>query len=226
MNPNHAETPDRQAPENDSQAPGSRADRAELIASDARLQTLRNAADAWRSRGPAAGRAVLDVLGEITQTDQARFTPEEQSAYAALLRVKGHFAARDAGMSQATKGQVRILVEPAGGEQVGRVAQALSDNLRNAGFLLAKGPEDADLRVKVTVQGIGKLSEDLSSGWRTLVYSAQLSVSATWTADNSVLLSEQYAGQGRDRDEQQSKNAALRDAIDHFVQEFNGAVAK
>jgi hypothetical protein len=168
----------------------------------------------------------LAVLEEITQSDQKRFTPKERSAYMALLRVRGHFAARDAGLTQTTKGQVKILVEPAGGEQVGKVAQALGDNLRNAGFLLVGGQEDADLRVKVTVQDIEKVSEDLMSGWRMLVYSAHLSVSATWTADDSALLSEQFSGKGRDRDEGQSKNAALREAIEHFVQQFNGMAAK
>jgi hypothetical protein len=217
---------DRPAPPSNSPADGSGADKAAPTASDADLRDLRHAADDWRNRGSAAWPAASAVLDKITQSDQDRFTPKEQSAYTALLQVRGHFAARTSGWSQATKGQVKILIEPVSGEHVEKVTQALGENLRNAGFLLTNGPDDADVRMKVAVQDVDKLSEDLTSGWRTLAYSARLSISATWTADNSVLLSERPEGTGRDRDENEAKNAAMRDAIDHFVQQLNSMTAK
>ena len=106
------------------------------------------------------------------------------------------------------------------------VANALRSNLRNKGFQIVNGRNDAALLVDVSIDRIDDPAMDTSGDVIAWTVTAHLALNAVWSVDDSALLSGSVEESGRDQNRDEAKRAALRAAVADAVQRINRQTEK
>lgn len=192
-----------------------------VAASNDRLNDLSAAADKWRQHSGAIDRSALAARRAITSFDQKRFQDRHKAAWETLARAEAIIRGPELGLTARTKGQVAIFVfSSRQGEFDRAVADALRASLRAAGFQIVTGRNDAALLTDVYVERVDDPVMDTSGVSLAWKVTAQVTVNAVWSADDSSLLAEavRQSIAGSDRDE--AKLAALRASVSVIAKRF------
>jgi hypothetical protein len=198
-----------------------------MAASDDRLGALLVAAERWRQPNGARDRGILTAMNAISPFDQARFQDQHRAAWETATRATAIILGPQHGLTAATKAHVPIFVFTSGQSGLDRdVATALRSNLRNKGFQIVSGRNDAALLVDVSIDRIDDPAMDTSGDIIAWKVTAHLSLNAVWSVDDSALLSGSVEETGRDQNREEAKRAALRAAVAGAVQRFNQQTEK
>jgi hypothetical protein len=192
-----------------------------VTASNDRLQDLTAAADKWRRRNGPADRQALAARQAITPFDRRRFQDRHSAAWEMLARAEAIIRGPELGLTAQTKGQVAIFVfSSRPGELDRAVADALRASLRSAGFQIVTGRNDAALLTDVYIERVDDPVMDTSGVSLAWKVTAQVTINAVWSADDSSLLAEavQQSVAAQDRDE--AKLAALRASVSVIAKRF------
>jgi hypothetical protein len=201
---------------------------AELSASDSRITAMLAAASDWTSQGPGGGNSVLAARQAITPFDEARFDATDRAAWETLGRAQAIIQGPSLGLNKATMNQVTLYVQPSDGSTTEtEIANTIADRLSDAGFHVVQSPGDAAVIVKAMIMSQTEPTQDLSSGYLEMTSSATLALTATWTADNSILLSTTVGGVGQaNLNGGDAKTEALIDAVSAIVSKFSDMTSR
>jgi hypothetical protein len=199
-----------------------------VSASDDRLNALSASADKWRQRNGTVDRAVLASRQAITPFDRKRFQDRHQTAWDTLSRAEAIIRGPEIGLTAQTKSQIPIFVfSSRQGELDRKVADVLRASLRSAGFQIAASRNDAAVLTDVYIERVDDPVMDTSGVSLSWKVTAQLTVNAVWSADDSPLLPGATVPQTvsvQDRDE--AKTAALRASVSAIARMFEGLTRK
>jgi hypothetical protein len=198
-----------------------------VAASNDRLNDLVAAADKWRRRSGTVDRGALAARQAITPFDQKRFQDRHKAAWDTLSRAEAIIRGPELGLNAQTKGQVAIFVFSSRQSQLDRaVADALRSSLRSDGFQIVTSRNDAALLTDVYIERVDDPAMDTSGISLYWKVTAQVTVNAVWSADDSSLFAEpvQESVSAPDRDD--ARNAALRAAVSDITRMFEGRTRK
>ena len=186
-----------------------------LAASDARLQSLIDAANAWRERGIAARSVVSDTKAALTSFDVKRFDEAHQHAFDILGQADSVIHGPTLGLRSAGQSRTLLFVIPdsRSGWNV-PVAKALEQKLQAEGFAISATRDAAALLLRVSVESLSdpELVVD-DSQMAHQASDAQVRIVGRWVADDSLLVDEAVNGSGSG-DAAYVQRQALRDAVD------------
>jgi len=192
-----------------------------VAASNDRLQDLTAAADKWRQRNGPADRQALAARQAITPFDRRRFQDRHRAAWETLARAEAIIRGPELGLTAQTKGQVAIFVfSSRQGELDRAVADALRSSLRGAGFQIVTGRNDAALLTDVYVERVDDPVMDTSGVSLAWKVTAQVTINAVWSADDSSLLAEAVRQSVAAQDRDEAKLAALRASVSVIAKRF------
>jgi hypothetical protein len=198
-----------------------------VSASDDRLNALSGAADKWRQRNGTVDRGVLAARQAITPYDRKRFQDRHQAAWDTLSRAEAIIRGPELGLTAQTKGQVAIFVfSSRQGELDRAVADALRASLRSAGFQIVTGRNDAALLTDVYIERVDDPVMDTSGVSLSWKVTAQLTVNAVWSADDSSLFAKAVRQSVSAPDRDDAKTGALRAGVSAIARMFEGLTRK
>lgn len=200
-----------------------------VSASDDRLNALSASADKWRQRNGTIDRGALAARQAITPFDRKRFQDRHQAAWDTLSRAEAIIRGPELGLTAQTKGQMPIFVfSSQQGELDRKVADAVRASLRSAGFQIAASRNDAAVLTDVYIERVDDPVMDTSGVSLSWKVTAQLTVNAVWSADDSAVLPgaavRQSGSSAQDGDE--AKTAALRAGVSAIARMFEGLTRK
>jgi hypothetical protein len=197
-----------------------------LSASSDRLAALVSAADAWKNPR-AMSRDLLSSYQAITALDKARFQDVHRQAWETLAKAEAILCGPKCGLTVANKSSVPIYVfSSATAEYNDRVAATLGDELRKAGFQVVTDQRDAALVADVTILGTPEPQKDYSGPQVRNVATANLKLTMTWIADDSIFYSDQAQESASSEREDDLRTRALLTAINTLRQRFQYALGK
>jgi hypothetical protein len=192
-----------------------------VAASNDRLADLVTAGDKWRQRNGTVDRSALAARRAITPFDQKRFQDRHKAAWETLARADAIIRGPELGLTAHTKGQIAIFVfSSRPGELDRAVADALRSSLRSAGFQIVTGRNDAALLIDVYIERVDDPVMDTSGVSLAWKVTAQVTVNAVWSADDSSLLAEAVRQSGAAQDRDEAKLAALRASVSVIAKRF------
>ncbi|MGZ8157642.1 MAG: hypothetical protein ACXWT1_03920 [Methylobacter sp.] len=197
-----------------------------LSASDERLAALARAADAWQQNPEAKNHDLLSAYHAITVLDKQRFKDVHIKAWDILLKAEAILCGPKCGLTTANKRNVPIYVFSSAMSDLNReVAETLRSELQGAGFQMVANQSDAALKGDVSILGSPEPKEDLSGPGKKMLATANLKLSMTWAADDSLFYTDQVQELASDgRGDVKLRNRALLAAINKLRQRFQQAV--
>jgi hypothetical protein len=192
-----------------------------IAASNDRLDALSAAGDKWRQRNGTVDRGVLAARQAITPFDQKRFQDRHKAAWDTLSRAEAIIRGPELGLTAQTKGQVAIFVFSSRQGALDReVADALRASLRGAGFQIVTGRNDAALLTDIYIERVDDPVMDTSGVSLAWKVTAQVTVNAVWSADDSSLLADAVRQSVAAPDRDEAKLAALRSSVSVIAKRF------
>ena len=179
------------------------------------------AGDKWRQRNGTVDRSALAARRAITPFDQKRFQDRHKAAWETLARAEAIIRGPELGLTAQTKGQIPIFVfSSRPGELDRAVADALRASLRSAGFQIVTGRNDAALLTDVYIERVDDPVMDTSGVSLAWKVTAQVTINAVWSADDSSLLAEAVRQSVAAQDRDEAKLAALRASVSVIAKRF------
>jgi len=172
-------------------------------------------------------RGVLAARQAITPFDQKRFQDRHKAAWDTLSRAEAIIRGPELGLTAQTKGQVAIFVFSSRQGDLDRaVADTLRSSLRSGGFKIATSRNDAALLTDVYIERVDDPVMDTSAASLSWKVTAQLTVNAVWSADDSALLADVVRKSVTAQDKDAAKLDALRNSVSAIIRMFEERTRK
>ena len=198
-----------------------------VSASNDRLDALFASAEKWRRRNGMIDRGALAAQQAITPFDQKRFQDRHKAAWETLSRAEAIIRGPQLGLTAQTKGQIPIFVfSSRPGELDRAVATALRASLRNDGFQIAAGRNDAALLTDVYIERVDDPVMDTSGIALAWTVTARLTVNAVWAADDSSLFAQAVQESATAPNRDTAKTGALRASVSGIAKLFEELTRK
>ena len=195
-----------------------------LADSDRRIAAIPAVMQSWKSNpAPAQEGLVLDAHAAITAFDQARLTPQQRQDFVALAAARDIISAMTTGLSPDSRAVAPIYVAAIGSDAAGRTAaDALRELLIARGYQVVDLRDDAALTIELTWGG--EQQQQLKIGSSEVETSvATVSMVATWTHRDEVVLRDTVRGEGRGFAGNDVSGQAIEDAASRLADTLDSA---